>query len=142
MGVGLVPSDDSVSAAQWARIRATVAEALRAEPWAADTFTYDELADPQTPDRPYLEAYRRSFHPQRTADVQIRFREHYLFQSGRVATNHGSPYEYDTRVPLIFFGFGVEPGRHDLPVRSVDIAPTLARFLQIETPADLDGRWR
>ena len=43
---------------------------------------------------------------------------------------HGSPYEYDRHVPLIFLGAGVTPGMSDQRARTVDIAPTLA-FLAI-----------
>ena len=45
---------------------------------------------------------------------------------GNVAS-HGSPYDYDSHVPLIFSGFGIKAGKYPDFVRIVDIAPTLAR---------------
>ncbi len=55
-----------------------------------------------------------------------------------VAT-HGSPYDYDSHVPIVFFGAGVRPGVHDNAVRTVDIAPTLAALLGIRPLEKLDG---
>ena len=55
-------------------------------------------------------------------------------------TNHGSPYWHDRHVPLIFLGAGVRPGGSDAPVRTVDVAPTLAALAGIPAPEDLAGR--
>jgi arylsulfatase A-like enzyme len=53
---------------------------------------------------------------------------------------HGSPYELDRMVPLLFMGPGVTPGLSDLQARTVDVAPTLARLAGIPFPDGLDGR--
>jgi len=55
------------------------------------------------------------------------------------SAQHGSPYDYDAHVPMLFYGAGVRPGRHDAPVRVVDIAPTLAAALGIMPTERLDG---
>lgn len=57
---------------------------------------------------------------------------------GNVAS-HGSPYDYDSHVPLIFSGAGVKPGRHAEFVRTVDLAPTLAQIIGIKPMEKLDG---
>ena len=57
---------------------------------------------------------------------------------GNVAS-HGSPYDYDSHVPLIFAGFGVTPGKHANFVRTVDIAPTLAKLLGVKSAEPIDG---
>lgn len=53
---------------------------------------------------------------------------------------HGSPHEYDARVPVLFYGAGIKPGRHEEKVRVVDIAPTLAAVLSIRPMERLDGK--
>lgn len=58
--------------------------------------------------------------------------------AGLVAT-HGSPYDYDTNVPIIFYGPGFAPGHYGEFVRTVDIAPTLAQALGVKPLEKLDG---
>ena len=53
---------------------------------------------------------------------------------------HGSPHDYDSHVPLLFWGAGVRPGRHAEFVRTVDIAPTIAELLGVRPGERLDGR--
>lgn len=57
---------------------------------------------------------------------------------GNVAS-HGSPYDYDSHVPLIFSGFGIRPGKYSEFVRTVDIAPTLATLDEVKPLEKLDG---
>ena len=57
---------------------------------------------------------------------------------GNVAS-HGSPYDYDSHVPLIFWGAGVRPGRYAEFVRTVDLAPTLAELAGVRPLERLDG---
>ena len=54
--------------------------------------------------------------------------------------SHISPYEYDRRVPMLFFGRDVAKGVSREPVHSVDIAPTIGEYLQVPMPQALDGR--
>jgi predicted AlkP superfamily pyrophosphatase or phosphodiesterase len=60
----------------------------------------------------------------------------YWFMSPRniFATTHGSPYEYDTHVPVIFFGGSVKAGRSKSAVTPADIAPTLADLAGVRLP--------
>ena len=55
-------------------------------------------------------------------------------------TGHGSLYDYDRNIPLIFYGKGIKPGVSDVTAHSVDIATTLAALLGIDSPVHVDGR--
>ena len=57
---------------------------------------------------------------------------------GNVAS-HSSGYDYDSGVPLIFYGAGVKPGRVSDFVRTVDLAPTLAAIVGVKPTEPLDG---
>jgi arylsulfatase A-like enzyme len=49
-------------------------------------------------------------------------------------TNHGTHHDYDTHVPLVFWGPRVRPGRVDAPSTPYDVAPTLAAALGLTLP--------
>jgi hypothetical protein len=53
---------------------------------------------------------------------------------------HGSPHDYDARVPVLFWGAGIRGGARDGDARVVDMAPTLADWLGIRPLERLDGR--
>jgi predicted AlkP superfamily pyrophosphatase or phosphodiesterase len=57
---------------------------------------------------------------------------------GNVAS-HGSPYDYDSHVPMIFYGAGVRAGRYGDFVRTVDLAPTLAALAGVKPTEAVDG---
>lgn len=55
-------------------------------------------------------------------------------------TTHGSGYSYDTHVPIIFYGNGIQKGISNKRYEIIDIAPTMASLLQIEFPNGTSGR--
>jgi predicted AlkP superfamily pyrophosphatase or phosphodiesterase len=55
-------------------------------------------------------------------------------------STHFSPYDYDKHVPVLFMGPGIRPGKYHANVSPIDIAPTLATMLSIETPSGSEGR--
>jgi predicted AlkP superfamily pyrophosphatase or phosphodiesterase len=63
----------------------------------------------------------------------------YSYWGNSIAT-HGSPYDQDAFVPIIFYGAGVKPGRYSGFTRTVDMAPTLAAILGVKPLEKLDGR--
>ena len=65
----------------------------------------------------------------------------YWAPAGAVATgaSHGSPHDYDARVPVLFWGRPFAAGRRTEVARVVDMAPTLAHVLGVEPTEKLDG---
>lgn len=55
-------------------------------------------------------------------------------------TTHGSPYSYDTHVPIIFYGWGVKPMDNYRRIWIQDIAPTICGLLKISTPSGCTGQ--
>lgn len=81
-----------------------------------------------------------SFNAARSGDVHIVVRENWFFAYGATGTTHGTPYDYDRHVPIVFCGPGVKPGSYTKPTSTVDIAPTLVRLLGIKSDVKFSGR--
>ncbi len=77
-----------------------------------------------------------SAYPDRTGDVMVFLPPNYLY--GSTPAGHGSPYEYDRRVPLLFYGWRVVSGNSSDAASPADIAPTFASFIGLELP-NVDG---
>ena len=140
LGLVLRFQGEEVTEEQLEGVRNIVASRLAESEVLADVITYSDLVSgkgrEQHPE--FWEDYLRSFHPQRAADIVIRYREFDLFPES-IPVNHGSPYDYDKHVPLLIAGRGVNAATFDRRIWTVDIAPTIARVLNIKTPDDLDG---
>lgn len=90
------------------------------------------------------ERARASFHPDRSGDFIVLLKKAVtpipIAMRGYVAT-HGSPWDYDRRVPIMFWRKGMSHFEQPLSVQTVDIAPTLASIIGLDIPNDeLDGR--
>ncbi|MCX7638410.1 MAG: alkaline phosphatase family protein, partial [Cyclobacteriaceae bacterium] len=82
----------------------------------------------------------RGFHEKRSGDIVVVPEPNWLDQSRVTGTTHGSPYTYDTHVPVIFFGKGIQAGRSATLHSVTDIAPTLAVLLQTAFPSGCTGQ--
>jgi hypothetical protein len=90
--------------------------------------------DPRT-----AEACRLSSYPSRSPDLLVLPAPFARFEQ-EDAANHGTPYSYDTHVPLILLGAPFRPGRYRGRVSPADLAPTLASALGLTPPALSTGR--
>jgi len=84
-------------------------------------------------------AAQLGFYGPRSADLLLLPEPYYMFFIPQ-GTTHATPYDYDTHVPLIFYGAGIKKGTHYEPVAINDVAPTLAAILQVETPSGSSGK--
>ena len=81
-----------------------------------------------------------SFYPARSGNVYFELKPYVLPAKDPTGTTHGSPWSYDTRVPLLWFGSSIRRGIYRAPVSMVDLAPTLSALLGIEKPQAAKGR--
>ena len=91
-----------------------------------------------------LQRVRASFHPDRSGDFIVLLKKGVTpiasTQRGYVAT-HGSPWDYDRRVPMLFWRSGIRHFEQPLSVMTVDIAPTLGALIGVDIPAEeTDGQ--
>jgi len=127
------------------QIAARLARGLEEEGVVARAYTHHELTRGGTPSDSFAVLYRNSYYPGRAWDDLSRFGVDLRYGEGdyvgsQTGTSHETPYWYDRHVPMIFMGAGVEAGKTDTPVYTVDFAPTLAGLAGIPIPDDLDGR--
>ena len=66
--------------------------------------------------------------------------EPFGYWQGTNSATHGQPYDYDTNVPVLFWGAGIAAGRRGGEARVVDMGPTLAAWLGVTPLERLDGR--
>ena len=88
---------------------------------------------------PVARRVQHGFHPRRSGNL-IFVTAPFTYSSTAIQATHGSPYSYDTHVPLIIFGSGIRSGRYLQPATPADIAPTLAAILKIQAPSSVTGR--
>ena len=86
---------------------------------------------------------RASFNAERSGDFVVLLKKAVTpiasTMRGYVAT-HGSPWDYDRRVPILFWRSGLQHFEQPMTVMTVDIAPTLAALIGVKIPADeIDG---
>jgi predicted AlkP superfamily pyrophosphatase or phosphodiesterase len=133
-------NDEKISAAQLDKsvVAEAIANALTDSPGIARAVSSSGLASQKG--SPLLEQVRRNFHSSRSGDIYI-VQEPYwfLFEKGPIATMHGSPWRYDTHVPIIFANPAIKAQRVHRLVHPVDVAPTIAAFLGMTPPASAQG---
>jgi predicted AlkP superfamily pyrophosphatase or phosphodiesterase len=84
-----------------------------------------------------------SHNSQRSGDIYVVYEPHWFindFDGLSVAVTHGSPWRYDTYVPVIFAGAGLEPQRIKREIETVDIASTLSEFIGTNRPSGARGQ--
>lgn len=116
-----------------AKITQIFADVEAMEKW----LTRDEILSFEGNDR-FSRRMRNMIHPEKSPDVIAVMREFYSERFPLGAT-HGTPYDYDTHVPILFSHVGVKNKSVKRPVATVDIAPTIARLVGVKIPNEVDG---
>ncbi len=115
-------------------------KALLAEPGVAAVYTRAELDGNTRAGAPLFDSMRNSWNRELSGDLQVALKPYWMY-GGAPTTTHGSPYPYDTNVPILFYGPSwVLPGRIDKHVEMADLAPTLAKILGVPAPSSCEGK--
>ncbi len=131
-----------------------IARLIKRYDFVADAMTVKQIGAKSSAFSQFTELYRNNDYPGRVArfplfnfddgtspiaesGVIVRLKEVTIVDLDRAI--HGSPYEYDRHVPLVFMGTGVTAGASAKSVHTTDVAPTLAALAGIPFPSGLDG---
>jgi len=120
---------------------AVAAEVVRLDGVSAAVSSYD-LARGRVPDTPQMRSVLNNFHPQRSGDIYVVFEPHRFINNMdglEVAATHGSPWSYDTFVPILFAGPGIRARVIHRPVAPTGVASTLAAYLGFKAPSGALG---
>jgi len=125
-----------------AEVEAAIATELMKLDGVAAAVSSSALRAADLPDTPLMRSIRKNFHHKRSGDIYLVFEPNVFindFDGLTVASMHGSPWRYDTFVPVIFAGAGLKPAKVSRAVTPYDIAPTLAAFLEVKAPSGAFG---
>jgi predicted AlkP superfamily pyrophosphatase or phosphodiesterase len=114
---------------------------LLAQNGIADAFTRTQFESGAVQGTHIATLMRRAWNREASGDLMVITKPFWYFGSGSSGTSHGSPYAYDTNVPLMIMGKRwIKPGYYGQYAEVVDIAPTLANLLRVRPPAGSEGR--
>jgi predicted AlkP superfamily pyrophosphatase or phosphodiesterase len=118
-----------------AEVELVVADFFAQQPGIEAAYTREQLARQDLD--PHGIAVRNSTHPERAGEVYVLHKPYHLVM-GPVGTSHGSPYAYDTHVPLLLYGCGVRTAVRDERITPLAAAGLLARSLGISPPPEAE----
>jgi arylsulfatase A-like enzyme len=110
-------------------------EAVRNVPGVAEVY-----APPFNVADEFNDVYKRSYFPGRSGNLMVRLKKNLLPLERGEGTGHGSPYDYDTHVPILLWGRPFKPGRYAAAADPKNIVPTLAAILELSSETGSEGK--
>ena len=140
--------DRALKAADRGRVLREALATYRTHPQVAGAFSRDEIARVSMPAGDptkwsLVQKLRASFDAERSGDIIVALKPNItaIVDTSRYAATHGSPWDYDRRVPIAFWRKGLSPSAREDAVETADIMPTLAAMLGLPLGAPaIDGR--
>ena len=126
-----------------AEVQAAVAAEIRKLEGVAAAVTSSDIVKGRLPETAVTRAILNNHNVGRSGDIFIVFAPHCFindFDGLKVACTHGSPWKYDTFVPVIFAGNGLKPQKVYRRINTVDVATTLAARLGTKPPSGAAGQ--
>jgi len=119
-------------------IAASIDFLTKQEP-VARAFDLSEMGDVALPSR-IKEMVVNGYYPQRGGNVQILLKSNVIESYFATGTSHGMWNPYDSHIPLLWYGWGIKPGKTNRETYMTDIAPTVAALLHIQMPSGTIGK--
>ena len=119
-------------------VKKLVLKTLKEKDFISNAFDLKRLA-PETLPEPLKKMIGNGFNDKRSGDIQFIPKAGYLdgFAKG---TTHGLWNPYDAHIPLLWFGWNIQPGKTNRETYMTDIAATLASMLHIQMPSGCVGQ--
>jgi predicted AlkP superfamily pyrophosphatase or phosphodiesterase len=121
-------------------VEKTAIDALMATGAVERVYTQDELRSTGKSSDPFLILYQNAYFEPRSPHLNILLKKDVYMTASSYGTGHGSAWDFDRHVPVLFMGSGIKPGRYTGLAGPEDIAPTLGRLLGLVYPRESDSR--
>jgi predicted AlkP superfamily pyrophosphatase or phosphodiesterase len=120
-------------------IKKSIISNLSSLPGIARIFDIEKLI--QTPlNAKIKDMLVNGYYPKRCGDIQLILQSQWIEGYSATGTTHGLWNPYDAHIPLLWYGWGIKPGKTSREVSITDIAPTLAALLKIQAPSGSVGK--
>jgi predicted AlkP superfamily pyrophosphatase or phosphodiesterase len=123
-------------------VEQAIAEELLKFEGVAQAVSSSELREGALPDTLINRAVLNNYNAKHSGDIYLVLEPHWFinkFDRPMVSSSHGSPWRYDTYVPIAFAGMKIPAQHIQRRVHAIDVAPTLATFLGIKPPSGSSG---
>lgn len=123
-------------------LETAIAKELLAFEGVAYAIPSSRLREASLPDNALMRAVLNNYHPDRSGDIYMVFKPEWFIADMdglSVSVTHGSPWRYDTFVPILFAGYDIEPTTVSRRVHPLDIALTLATVVGTRPPSGATG---
>jgi predicted AlkP superfamily pyrophosphatase or phosphodiesterase len=117
-----------------------IVKVLRSSDLVEKVYTQEELIGESRPNDLVFTLVQNSFFAPRSPDITVILKKYIYMDTYVGGTGHGTVYDYDRHIPVIFAGPGIQAGNYDQACGPEDIAPTLARLLKLTIPKENDSR--
>jgi len=121
-------------------VETTAIQALLATGLVEKVYTADDLRGTNPLSDPYFRLFQNSFFEPRSPQLNVLLKQYVYLSAAAGGTGHGTAYDYDRHVPIVFMGSGVRPGLYNELCGPEDIAPTLGLMLDLDFPHEPDSR--
>ena len=124
------------------KVERALADEILKVPGIALAMTRTDLLSGKITDTPITKKVQLAFHPSRSGNVLIvQDQFWYLYPNAdQFSAMHGSPYSYDTFVPVMFAGPGIKNQEVSRLIGPEDVAPTIAAYIGITPPSGSVGK--
>ncbi len=117
-----------------------IAERLRTVRGISAAYTRQQIQSGQLPNTRQAQFVTNGFNPERCGEIVVLSDQFFYNSRSKTGTTHGTGFNYDTHVPMVFAGAHIKPGIYTDRADVRDIAPTLSFLLGITAPASSEGR--
>jgi predicted AlkP superfamily pyrophosphatase or phosphodiesterase len=125
----------------WKEVEKTAIDALLSTGVVERVYTHEDLRSTAGNGAdPYIELFRSAFYEPRSPHLNVLLKPGIYVNAAAGGTGHGSAYDDDRHVPVVFMGRSIKPGRYPEASGPEDIAPTLAHLLRLEFPREQNAR--